>query len=128
MEYLFQIWRRWVEKFHPACRRPTIALSQGESDDRRNGPKRSKMTFGFVPAARSGPPNAMSGNGPGRTVKRNHGRRRRPHRRKRSMKKYLIATAMAALLSNSAFAAKIGVSMDKFDDNFLTVLRNRIAD
>ena len=40
------------------------------------------------------------------------------------MKKYLIATAMAALLSNSAFAAKIGVSMDKFDDNFLTVLRN----
>jgi inositol transport system substrate-binding protein len=44
------------------------------------------------------------------------------------MKKYLIATAMAALLSNSAFAAKIGVSMDKFDDNFLTVLRNGIAD
>ena len=44
------------------------------------------------------------------------------------MKKYLIATAMAALLSNSAFAAKIGVSMDKFDDNFLTVLRNGMAD
>jgi inositol transport system substrate-binding protein len=44
------------------------------------------------------------------------------------MKKYLIATAMAALLSNSAFAAKIGVSMDKFDDNFLTVLRNGMSE
>jgi hypothetical protein len=32
------------------------------------------------------------------------------------------------VLSSPAFAAKIGVSMDKFDDNFLTVLRNRIAD
>jgi ABC-type sugar transport system substrate-binding protein len=44
------------------------------------------------------------------------------------MKKYLIATAIAALLSNPAFAAKIGVSMDKFDDNFLTVLRNGMAE
>ena len=44
------------------------------------------------------------------------------------MKKYLIATAMVALLSTSAYAAKIGVSMDKFDDNFLTVLRNGMSD
>jgi inositol transport system substrate-binding protein len=44
------------------------------------------------------------------------------------MKKYLIATAMVALLSTPAFAAKIGVSMDKFDDNFLTVLRNGMAE
>jgi inositol transport system substrate-binding protein len=40
------------------------------------------------------------------------------------MKKLLLATAMAALMSSSALAAKIGVSMAKFDDNFLTVLRN----
>jgi ABC-type sugar transport system substrate-binding protein len=32
------------------------------------------------------------------------------------------------VLSNPAFAAKIGVSMDKFDDNFLTVLRNSMAE
>jgi inositol transport system substrate-binding protein len=36
--------------------------------------------------------------------------------------------AAATLLSNAAFAAKIGVSMDKFDDNFLTVLRNGMVD
>ncbi|MBV1703662.1 MAG: sugar ABC transporter substrate-binding protein [Hyphomicrobiales bacterium] len=41
------------------------------------------------------------------------------------MKKLLLAAAAAsALMTGSAFAAKIGVSMDKFDDNFLTVLRN----
>lgn len=44
------------------------------------------------------------------------------------MKRTLIALAAATLLSNAAFAAKIGVSMDKFDDNFLTVLRNGMAD
>ena len=32
------------------------------------------------------------------------------------------------MLSSPAFATKIGVSMDKFDDNFLTVLRNGMAD
>ena len=43
------------------------------------------------------------------------------------MKKYILAAAMAALMSGSALAeTKIGVSMAKFDDNFLTVLRNGI--
>ncbi len=43
------------------------------------------------------------------------------------MKKLLLAASMAALMSSSAMAAtKIGVSMAKFDDNFLTVLRNGI--
>jgi len=42
------------------------------------------------------------------------------------MKKYafVAAVAMTAVMSSSAMAAKIGVSMAKFDDNFLTVLRN----
>ena len=35
---------------------------------------------------------------------------------------------MATILSTPAMAAKIGVSMDKFDDNFLTVLRNGMSD
>ncbi|TIW16094.1 MAG: sugar ABC transporter substrate-binding protein, partial [Mesorhizobium sp.] len=40
------------------------------------------------------------------------------------MKKLLLGLALSALMSSSAFAAKIGVSMALFDDNFLTVLRN----
>ncbi len=46
--------------------------------------------------------------------------------RKSTMKKYVFvaAVAMTAIMSSSAMAAKIGVSMAKFDDNFLTVLRN----
>ncbi len=42
------------------------------------------------------------------------------------MKKYafVAAVAVTAFMSSSAMAAKIGVSMAKFDDNFLTVLRN----
>jgi len=40
------------------------------------------------------------------------------------MKRYIYALAVATILSSPAMAAKIGVSMDKFDDNFLTVLRN----
>jgi inositol transport system substrate-binding protein len=44
------------------------------------------------------------------------------------MKRTLLVLAAATLLSSPAFAAKIGVSMDKFDDNFLTVLRNGMAD
>eukprot|EP01037_Dinobryon_pediforme_P012286 gene12286-12372_t len=40
------------------------------------------------------------------------------------MKRILFALAATTLLSSAAFAEKIGVSMDKFDDNFLTVLRN----
>lgn len=42
------------------------------------------------------------------------------------MKKLLIAAAMAALMTSTAQAAKVGVSMALFDDNFLTVLRNGI--
>jgi len=45
------------------------------------------------------------------------------------MKRMLFAFAAAAtILSSPAFAAKIGVSMDKFDDNFLTVLRNGMSE
>ena len=45
------------------------------------------------------------------------------------MKRILLALAAASVLSSPAFAAaKIGVSMDKFDDNFLTVLRNGMAE
>ncbi len=40
------------------------------------------------------------------------------------MKKLLIGTAMAAMISGAAHAETIGVSMAMFDDNFLTVLRN----
>ena len=40
------------------------------------------------------------------------------------MKKTLIAAGLAALLSTTAMAETIGVSMALFDDNFLTVLRN----
>ncbi|TIS02718.1 MAG: sugar ABC transporter substrate-binding protein, partial [Mesorhizobium sp.] len=40
------------------------------------------------------------------------------------MKKLLLGVALSALMCSSAFAAKIGVSMALFDDNFLTVLRN----
>ena len=43
------------------------------------------------------------------------------------MKKTILGLAFIALMSSSALAGtKIGVSMDKFDDNFLTVLRNGI--
>ena len=44
------------------------------------------------------------------------------------MKRLLVALAGATVLASPAFATKIGVSMDKFDDNFLTVLRNRMSD
>jgi ABC-type sugar transport system substrate-binding protein len=44
------------------------------------------------------------------------------------MKRFVFALSVATVLSSPAFAAKIGVSMDKFDDNFLTVLRNGMAD
>ncbi len=44
------------------------------------------------------------------------------------MKRYFYALAVATILSTPAMAAKIGVSMDKFDDNFLTVLRNGMSD
>jgi inositol transport system substrate-binding protein len=44
------------------------------------------------------------------------------------MKRFAYALAVATILSTPAMAAKIGVSMDKFDDNFLTVLRNGMSD
>jgi ABC-type sugar transport system substrate-binding protein len=43
------------------------------------------------------------------------------------MKRYVCALAIATILSSPAMAAKIGVSMDKFDDNFLIVLRNAMS-
>jgi inositol transport system substrate-binding protein len=42
------------------------------------------------------------------------------------MKRIALALAAATILSSNAMAAKIGVSMALFDDNFLTVLRNGI--
>ena len=44
------------------------------------------------------------------------------------MKKLLLGAALSALMTGSAFAANIGVSMALFDDNFLTVLRNGMID
>jgi len=44
------------------------------------------------------------------------------------MKKTLILAGFAGLLSTSAMAESVGVSMALFDDNFLTVLRNGITD
>jgi len=44
------------------------------------------------------------------------------------MKRIAIALTAATILCSPAMAAKIGVSMDKFDDNFLTVLRNGMSD
>jgi inositol transport system substrate-binding protein len=44
------------------------------------------------------------------------------------MKGMLIALAAATVLASAAHAEKVGVSMGKFDDNFLTVLRNNMAD
>jgi ABC-type sugar transport system substrate-binding protein len=44
------------------------------------------------------------------------------------MKRLLIALAAVTALACPAFATKIGVSMDRFDDNFLTILRNRMSD
>jgi inositol transport system substrate-binding protein len=42
------------------------------------------------------------------------------------MKKTLIIAGFAALMGTSVLADGVGVSMAKFDDNFLTVLRNGI--
>jgi len=44
------------------------------------------------------------------------------------MKKTLIAAGIASMLSTTAMAENIGVSMALFDDNFLTVLRNGIQE
>ena len=42
------------------------------------------------------------------------------------MKKIALAALLGALMSSTAMAANVGVSMALFDDNFLTVLRNGI--
>ncbi|TAY04955.1 hypothetical protein ELH96_33680 [Rhizobium leguminosarum] len=44
------------------------------------------------------------------------------------MKKFILGTAMALVMSTAAHAETVGVSMAKFDDNFLTVLRNGMTD
>ena len=44
------------------------------------------------------------------------------------MKRIAIALFATTILCTPAMATKIGVSMDKFDDNFLTVLRNGMSD
>lgn len=44
------------------------------------------------------------------------------------MKKILVAAGFASLLSTTAMAENVGVSMALFDDNFLTVLRNGMSD
>lgn len=44
------------------------------------------------------------------------------------MKKTIISAGLASLLSTTAIAENIGVSMALFDDNFLTVLRNGIEE
>lgn len=44
------------------------------------------------------------------------------------MKKLILGAAMMLALSTAAHAETIGVSIAKFDDNFLTVLRNGMSD
>lgn len=44
------------------------------------------------------------------------------------MRKFIIGAAMSVMLSTTAHAETIGVSMALFDDNFLTVLRNGMQD
>ncbi|WP_274426924.1 sugar ABC transporter substrate-binding protein [Chelativorans sp. YIM 93263] len=44
------------------------------------------------------------------------------------MKKLIMSAAVSALMTTSAMAETIGVSMALFDDNFLTVLRNGMED
>ena len=44
------------------------------------------------------------------------------------MKKTLVATGMVALLGSTAYAETIGASIARFDDNFLTVMRNGMVD
>jgi inositol transport system substrate-binding protein len=44
------------------------------------------------------------------------------------MKKYLLGVAFVALMSGYAHAENVAVSMARFDDNFLTVLRNGMTD
>ena len=43
------------------------------------------------------------------------------------MRVLLCATSLAALVATSASAATVGVSMQSFDDNFQTLLRNGLT-
>jgi inositol transport system substrate-binding protein len=45
-----------------------------------------------------------------------------------NVKKIILATGLATLLSTTAMAETVGVSMALFDDNFLTVLRNGLVE
>lgn len=44
------------------------------------------------------------------------------------MKKFILSSALALVMSAAAQAETVGVSMARFDDNFLTVLRNGMQD
>ncbi len=44
------------------------------------------------------------------------------------MKKLILAAGLSALMATSALAENIGVSIARFDDNFLTVMRNGMTD
>src|SRR6202522_3416813 len=55
-------------------------------------------------------------------------RDRAPPKEDGNMKRIAIALFATTVLCSPAMATKIGVSMDKFDDNFLTVLRNGMSD
>lgn len=44
------------------------------------------------------------------------------------MKKLILSSALALVMSTAAHAETVGVSMARFDDNFLTVLRNGMQD
>jgi inositol transport system substrate-binding protein len=46
----------------------------------------------------------------------------------KAMKKFILGTTLALMMSTAAHAETIGVSMALFDDNFLTVLRNGMSD
>ena len=44
------------------------------------------------------------------------------------MKRLLVGVAFSALMASGAMAQNVGVSMARFDDNFLTVLRNGMVE
>src|SRR5690349_1414130 len=44
------------------------------------------------------------------------------------MKRFILGFAVLLAMTSPSLAANIGVSMAKFDDNFLTVLRNGMQD
>ena len=68
------------------------------------------------------------GGRPAKDHERRAGRRQENPLGGRPMTKTLIIAGVAALMSTAASAETIGVSMARFDDNFLTVLRNGMTD